>query len=270
MTKKAMALCYNAHAGQVDKAGAPYVFHPYHLAEQMRNEVSTTVALLHDVIEDTNYTFDDLAREGFPDTVLDALRLLTHDKDVPYLDYVAKVRSNPVAVEVKRADIEHNSDESRMDGVSPDVVRRRRKYVNAKKVLLAENLIEVVAAIIYDETGTRFLACQRPENKTRGLLWEFVGGKVEPGESKPDALVRECREELAVEIEVTSRYMDVVHEYPDVTVLLTVFEAKIVGGEIKMLEHNDIRWVTPKEAQAMPFCPADTDILKKLSGRQGI
>ena len=115
--------------------------------------------------------------------------------------------------------------------------------------------IEVVAALIWK--GNRFLACQRPPEKARGLLWEFVGGKVENGESGPQALVRECREELGVEISVSSAMMDVTHAYPDLTVHLTLYEAEIVQGEPQKLEHHDIRWITVDEMSAYPFCPAD-------------
>ena len=115
--------------------------------------------------------------------------------------------------------------------------------------------IEVVAALIWQ--GNRFLACQRPPEKARGMLWEFVGGKVECGESGPEALVRECREELDVTLEVREAFMDVTHAYPDLTVHLTLYEAEIVQGEPKKLEHHDIRWVTVREMDELEFCPAD-------------
>ena len=123
-------------------------------------------------------------------------------------------------------------------------------------------ITEVVAALIWD--GDRFLICQRPAHKARGLLWEFVGGKVEPGESKQQALVRECREELAVMVSVGSVFMEVLHNYPDLLVRLTLFNASIVEGEPQKLEHNDIRWITVDEIPNFDFCPADEDILKKL------
>ena len=123
-------------------------------------------------------------------------------------------------------------------------------------------MTEVVAALIWD--GDKFLACQRPANKARGLLWEFVGGKVEPGETKEEALIRECREELDVTVAVEDVFMEVTHEYPDLTVHLTLFHAKIVEGVPKKLEHNDIRWLTAEEIDRFPFCPADEEILKKL------
>lgn len=123
-------------------------------------------------------------------------------------------------------------------------------------------MTQVVAALIWDKD--RFLACQRPANKARGLLWEFVGGKVEPGETKQEALIRECREELDITIEVGSVFMELVHEYPDITVELTLFNAVIKSGEPKKLEHHDIRWITTEEIDHYEFCPADKDILEKL------
>lgn len=123
-------------------------------------------------------------------------------------------------------------------------------------------MIEVVAALIWDKD--RFLICQRPKNKARGLLWEYVGGKVEPGETKQEALIRECREELDVTITVGDVFMDVVHEYPDITVHLTLFHASIAEGTIRLLEHNAIAWITPAEIPDYGFCPADEDINKRL------
>ena len=123
-------------------------------------------------------------------------------------------------------------------------------------------ITEVVAALIW--AGGRFLICQRPAYKARGLLWEFVGGKVEPGETKEEALVRECREELAVTLSVGDVFMEVVHAYPDITVRLTLFHAVIVEGVPQKLEHNDIRWITPAEIAQYDFCPADEEILERL------
>lgn len=123
-------------------------------------------------------------------------------------------------------------------------------------------MVEVVAALIWDEK--KFLICQRPVNKARSLLWEFVGGKVEPGETKKQALVRECQEELAVTLSVGDVFMDVIHEYLDITVHLTLFNATIVEGVPQKLEHNDIRWITPSEIPGYEFCPADEEILKKI------
>lgn len=127
---------------------------------------------------------------------------------------------------------------------------------------------EVVAALIWQ--NDRFMICQRPAHKARGLLWEFVGGKVEPGETKEQALIRECREELAVILSVGDVFMDVVHEYPDLMVHLTLFKATIAEGEPVMLEHNDIRWITPEEIPMYDFCPADEDILKEIRKAAGL
>lgn len=123
-------------------------------------------------------------------------------------------------------------------------------------------MIEVVAALIWD--NNQFMICQRPAHKARGLLWEFVGGKVEPGETREQALIRECREELAVTLNVGEVYTDVLHEYPDITVHLTLFNATIAEGEPQKLEHNDIRWITPEEIGQYEFCPADQVILEKI------
>lgn len=118
-TKQALKLCFEAHKNQVDKSGMPYVFHPFHVAEQMTDEISTIVALLHDVVEDTPYTLGDIAAMGFGDEVTDALALLTHDEAVPYLEYVAALRSNPVARAVKMEDLKHNSDLTRLEALTP-------------------------------------------------------------------------------------------------------------------------------------------------------
>ena len=126
-------------------------------------------------------------------------------------------------------------------------------------------MTEVVAALIWD--GDRFLACQRPANKERGLLWEFVGGKVEPGETREQALIRECREELAITVRVDDIFMEVTHEYPDLTVHLALFHAAIADGTPQMLEHNDLRWVTIQEMDELAFCPADEVILDELRRR---
>ena len=123
-------------------------------------------------------------------------------------------------------------------------------------------MTDVVAALIWE--GDRFLACQRPVHKARGLLWEFVGGKVEPGESLEDALIRECREELDITVAPRDVFMEVIHEYPDLTVRLTLFNAAIAEGTPKALEHHDIRWITVQEIDVLAFCPADEEILKKL------
>ena len=124
------------------------------------------------------------------------------------------------------------------------------------------NITEVVAALIWQDD--KFMICQRPAHKARGLLWEFVGGKVEMGETKEQALIRECREELAITLSVGDVFMDVTHEYPDLTVHLTLFNASIAKGEPQKLEHNDIQWITPSEIANYEFCPADKEILVKI------
>jgi len=127
---------------------------------------------------------------------------------------------------------------------------------------MERKITDVVAALIWE--GDRFLACQRPAHKARALLWEFVGGKVEPGETKEAALIRECREELAVTVTVGEVFMEVVHEYPDLTVRLTLFHAAIAEGTHQMLEHHDIRWLHPSQIPQYDFCPADVEILNRI------
>ena len=128
-------------------------------------------------------------------------------------------------------------------------------------------MVQVVAALIWRDN--RFMICQRPEYKARGLLWEFVGGKVEPGETKAQALARECREELDVQVEVGMVFCEVDHVYPDLTIHLTLLNAAITQGEPTLLEHNAIAWIPPEEIDRYEFCPADVDIPKLLKVRQG-
>ena len=123
-------------------------------------------------------------------------------------------------------------------------------------------MTDVVAALIWD--GGRFLICRRPARKARGLLWEFVGGKVESGETKEEALRRECREELDIELAVRDVFMEVVHEYPDLTIRLTLYNAAIASGTPKLLEHVDLRWILPEEIPQYDFCPADEEILRRI------
>ena len=139
-TKKAMKLCYEAHKGQVDKSGLPYVFHPAHVAEQMTDEAATIVALLHDVVEDTDYTLEDIAAEGFGKEILEAVALMTHEDDVPYLDYVEKLKDNPIARAVKLADLAHNSDLSRIGEVDEETRQRLEKYKKAIALLEGKSL----------------------------------------------------------------------------------------------------------------------------------
>ena len=136
LTKKAMIIAFNAHKDQLDKSGIPYIYHPVHLAEQMDDEESTCAALLHDVVEDTEMTFDDLTREGFPESVIEALKLLTHAEGVPYMDYIALAKQNPIAKKVKLADLKHNSDLSRLDRVDDYALLRVEKYRKALDFLL--------------------------------------------------------------------------------------------------------------------------------------
>ena len=121
---------------------------------------------------------------------------------------------------------------------------------------------EVVAALIWD--GSKFLICQRPAHKARGLLWEFVGGKLEPGETMQQALIRECQEELDITVQVGGIYTQVIHEYPDIKIRLTLFHCTIAEGTPKMLEHNDLTWIHPSQIPEYDFCPADTDILAMI------
>ena len=123
-------------------------------------------------------------------------------------------------------------------------------------------MIDVVAALIWD--NDRFLACQRPANKARALLWEFVGGKIEAGETREDALIRECREELGITVSVGDVYMQVIHDYPDILIRLTLFHCTIAEGTPKLLEHNDLKWILPPQNPEFDFCPADEDILARI------
>lgn len=127
-------------------------------------------------------------------------------------------------------------------------------------------MTEVAAALIWD--GDRFMICQRPAHKSNALLWEFVGGKLEKGETKQEALIRECREELGITVEVGEEFFDVVHQYPDILVHLTIFNATIAEGTPKLLEHNDLKWILPEEIPQYNFCPADDDILEVIMGKQ--
>ena len=135
LTKKALKISFDAHKNQVDKSGMPYVYHPFHLAEQMNDELSTCVALLHDVVEDTDITLDDLKSKGFPDAAIEALSLMTHNDDVPYLDYVRAMKDNPIARKVKLADLAHNSDLTRLDKVDDKAIERVNKYKQAILIL---------------------------------------------------------------------------------------------------------------------------------------
>ena len=134
-TKKALKLCFEAHKEQVDKSGMPYVFHPFHLAEQMKTEETTIVALLHDLVEDTNYTLDALIAMEYDKVVVDAIALMTHADDVDYMDYIRNIKENPIAKAVKLADLKHNSDLTRLDVVDEKALTRREKYQKAIALL---------------------------------------------------------------------------------------------------------------------------------------
>ena len=135
MTKIALKLCFEAHKEQVDKSGMPYVFHPFHLAEQMETEETTIVALLHDLVEDTDYTIEDLTSMGFGKGITDAIALMTHADDVEYMDYVSAIKENPIAKAVKLADLRHNSDLTRLDVVDEKALKRKDKYLKAIAIL---------------------------------------------------------------------------------------------------------------------------------------
>ncbi len=138
LTKLALKISFEAHKNQLDKSGMPYVYHPFHLAEQMTDEASTCVALLHDTVEDTDMTLDDLRGYGFGEDIISAIALMTHDDAVPYMDYVRKIKSNPIARAVKLADLRHNSDLSRLDTVDEKALARAEKYAEAIRILTEE------------------------------------------------------------------------------------------------------------------------------------
>lgn len=139
LTKKAINVMFEAHKNQMDKSGVPYVFHPFHLAEQMADEATTICALLHDVVEDTDCTFDDLANAGFPAPCIEALKLLTHEEGVPYMDYVKEIAKNPIARAVKLADLRHNSDRTRIDGEPSERIQAKWKIYAQAMAYLEEN-----------------------------------------------------------------------------------------------------------------------------------
>lgn len=136
MTKLALKVAFKAHEGQTDRCGLPYIFHPYHLAEQMTDEITASIALLHDVVEDTDTTLEQLRSYGFPERVIEGVRLMTHEEDTDYFDYVRMIKNNPDAKAVKLADLEHNSDLTRLDEVTEKDIKRLEKYRKAKEILL--------------------------------------------------------------------------------------------------------------------------------------
>ena len=129
-------------------------------------------------------------------------------------------------------------------------------------------MTDVVAALIWDQG--KFMICQRPAHKARGLLWEFVGGKTEPGETLEEALIRECREELDITVAVGDIFTQVIHEYPDILIRLTLFNCTVAEGTPKLLEHNDLKYISPEEIPNFDFCPADKDILALIRRRSGL
>lgn len=135
LTKKAMKISFEAHKNQTDKNGMPYIYHPIHLAEHMTDEATICVALLHDVVEDTNITFEQLEAEGFSNEIISAIKLMTHDDNVPYMDYVSEIKKNPIATAVKLADLKHNSDLSRLDLIDANALNRAEKYKKAIALL---------------------------------------------------------------------------------------------------------------------------------------
>lgn len=137
LTKKAMKLCFAKHQGQVDKCGVPYPFHPFHVAEAMTDEYSACVALLHDIVEDTDTTFEQLYEAGFPDEVINAVKLMSRRENEPYLEYVRKIKENPIARQVKIADLRHNADLSRLDEITDEDLSRAEKYKAALEILIS-------------------------------------------------------------------------------------------------------------------------------------
>lgn len=138
LTKRALLISFNAHKEQLDKNGMPYVYHPFHVAEQMKDEYTVCTALLHDVVEDTDITLEDLRAEGFPEEVIEAVGLMTHKKGVPYFDYVREIKNNPIAYAVKLADLEHNMDITRFDHIDEKILERLEKYTKAMQILKDE------------------------------------------------------------------------------------------------------------------------------------
>ncbi len=203
LINKVLKFVYKAHEGAVDQGGIPYVFHPLAVAEQMDDENSTLLALLHDVVEDTNYTFDDIKELGVSDQVIEALRLMTRNKTEFYFDYIDRIKTNPLATKVKLADLKHNSDLTRTDEVNEYDFMRLKKYNKAVEVLKADNnaaicfdCVDVLEekvkfAVILAKHEGKWVFCQHKNRQT----WECPGGHKEPNETILDTARRELYEE---------------------------------------------------------------------------
>ena len=181
LTQRAMQICFEAHRDQVDKGGMPYVFHPFHLAEQMETEEETCTALLHDVMEDTAWTYEQLAAEGFPSSVMEALALLTHDDNTPYLDYVERLSGNRIAARVKLADLRHNSTAGRLPVIGEKERKRMRKYLRAQAILTRG------AADLVDSRINMPSYCHPGAGRTGPQIWAEFSGR-QAGAGIPGAL----------------------------------------------------------------------------------
>ena len=185
LTQRAMQICFEAHRDQVDKGGMPYVFHPFHLAEQMETEEETCTALLHDVMEDTAWTYEQLAAEGFPSSVMEALALLTHDDNTPYLDYVERLSGNRIAARVKLADLRHNSTAGRLPVIGEKERKRMRKYLRAQAILTrgAADLEEMTLCLqtLLSTAGStcRLTVILEPDGRVRRYGLSFPAGRQE-------------------------------------------------------------------------------------------
>ena len=302
MTKKALSLAYKAHHGQLDKAGLPYIHHPLHLAESMPDELSCTVALLHDVVEDTAVTLEDLARE-FPPAVVEAVDLLTHKEGTPYFDYVRAIRSNHTAAMVKLADLAHNSDQSRCagSGISPERLEGwKQKYAQARDILLeTENDGEYFDLFDADRrpTGEFLLRGQpTPDGKYRQLvhacvfnsknemliqqrqttkkwpgLWDLTaGGHVTTGEDTRTSASRELLEEVGVDIDFTDARPAVTVAFRHGWDNFYVVHADVCAGDLTVQadEVKAVRWASLEEVLALrdrgQFMPYTRSFLEYL------
>ena len=271
-TRKAIKLCFAAHDGQLDRSDLPYVLHPVHLAEQMDDEDSTVAALLHDVVEDTDYTFEDLEAMGFGDRVMRAIRLLTHDDAVPYMDYVREIKSDPLAVKVKLADLAHNSDLTRLDHEPTEKdLERYQKYQKAREILLSEENLDadgltekeflagydasryphpsLTADILIFRTGggsedPELLLIRRKGHPYMNH-WALPGGFAEPGETIEQTAARELEEETGV----TGMHMKLVGIYskpgrdPRGWTVSAAYMAVVEGDRIKPAAGDDAKEV---------------------------